>query len=311
MYDPALSTLISAAVLRLQSELAQAAPLMAQPVEDWIRQLSAPREPGDYFKHPLAFPALLLPWWLEQTLADAPDPALQADLIYSTINGYYYIRLIDNLMDGQATVELKLLPALGFFHTQFQLAYQRYFEAGHPFWNLFQAVWFQSAEAAWHDAALLEIDEVQFEQIAAQKVCAAKIPLAAVCYRRSRVDLIEPWSNFVDRLGCWHQMLNDLLGWHRDFSRGAVTYFLSEAGRRRSPDEPLAGWVAGEGYSWALSKLDTWMSALQQATLELGSPDLVNYLETRQAMLLRQQIEVSAGLRHLARLVTVAGSMPT
>jgi len=310
MYDPALSTLISSSVDRLQLELVRTVPLLAEPVKDWIWQLAGAHEPEHYFKHPLAFPALLLPWWLEKSMTYTPDAALQADLIYSTINGYYYIRLIDNLMDRHATVELKLLPVQGFFHTQFQFAYQRYFEAGHPFWNLFQTVWFQSAEVVWQDAGLPALDATEFELIAARKVSAAKIPLAAVCYRHSRSDLIERWSSFVDLLGCWHQMLNDLLGWYRDSSRGAVTYFLSEAERRRYPDEPVAGWVAREGYSWALSQLDGWMAALQQATLELGSPDLVNYLETRQALLLRQQLEVSACLRQLARLVTVAGSTP-
>ncbi len=312
MYDPALSTLISSAMTRLQSELAETAPFMAKQVVHWTQQLSGHNEPEDYFKHPLAFPALLLPWWLEQTLVDAPDAVLQADLIYSTINGYYHIRLIDNLMDNHPTTELKLLPALGFFHTQFQLVYQHYFETGHPFWNLFQTVWFQSAEAALVDANLTTIDKAQFEQIAGQKVCAAKIPLAAVCFRHGRADLIAPWSNFVDLLGCWHQMLNDLLGWYRDHSRGAITYFLSEAERQRQPDEPVAGWVARQGYTWALNKLEGWMSALQQATLELGSPDLVNYLETREAMLLRQQIELREGLRYLAAIVESAvGGQPS
>lgn len=306
MYEPALSRLISAAVSRLQADAAQAAPFLGQQITGWIRQLAGSREPEDYFKHPLAFPALLLPWWLEKSWTDAPDPSMQADLAYSTINGYYYIRLIDNLMDGHATVETGLLPALSFFHTRFQFIYQTYFQAGHPFWNYFQTVWFESAEAALKDASLARIEAAQFEQIAARKVCAARIPLAALCYRSGRTDLIEPWSRFVDLLGCWHQMLNDLLGWHRDLTRQTNTYFLSEAERRRRPDEPVAGWVTREGFSWALAQLENWMTALQQTTLELGSPELVNYLELRQAMLLKQQADVAAGLQHLAAIVALA-----
>jgi len=310
MYDPSLSRLITAAVLRLQTDLARTAPFLGQQLSGWIRQIAGSREPEDYFKHPLAFPALLLPWWLEKSWTDTPDPLLQTDLAYSTINGYYYIRLIDNLMDGHATVETGLLPALSFFHTRFQFVYQNYFQAGHPFWDYFQTIWFQSAEAALKDASLTRIDAAQFEKIAARKVCAAKIPLAAICYRSSRTDLIEPWSQFVDVLGCWHQMLNDLLGWHRDLSRQTATYFLSEAERRRWPNEPVAGWVAREGFGWALARLESWMTALQQATLELGSPDLVNYLELRQAMLLKQQSDVSQGLQHLAAIVASAVGSP-
>lgn len=310
MYDPALSRLITGAAVRLQNELGQAGPFMAEQVDHWIKQLVGTGKPENYFMHPLAFPALLLPWWLEKTMVDMPDSDLQANLVYSTINGYYYIRLIDNLMDNHATTELKLLPALGFFHTQFQTVYYGYFEAGHPFWDLFKTVWFQSGEAAMKDASLAELDKAQFEKIAGQKICAAKIPLAAVCYRRGETGLIEPWSRIVDLLGRWHQMLNDLLGWHRDYSRQAATYFLSEAERRRYPDEPVAGWVAREGFAWALTKIETWMSSLRQAAVELGSPDLITYLETRQAMLLKQQEEVAQGLHDLARLVTIAARVP-
>jgi hypothetical protein len=307
MYNPVQSRLISTAVTRLQRELAQAAPVMAEQVVLWTRQLSGSGQPEDYFKHPLAFPSLLLPWWLEDTLADTPDLGLQADLIFSTINGYYHIRLIDNLIDNHATVELSLLPALGFFHTQFQGVYQHYFASDHSFWDFFCRVWFHSGEVALKDAGLTDIAETQFEQIAAQKVGAVKIPLAAVCYRYDRPDLIDPWSHFVDLLGCWHQMLNDLLGWHRDHSRQTATYFLSQAERRRNEDEPVVEWVAREGFAWAVDKLEEWMFTLQLLASELGSGDLAAYLDTRQRMLLKQKDEVAAGLRTLNKIV-LAGS---
>jgi hypothetical protein len=207
-------------------------------------------------------------------------------------------------MDDHAIVELKLLPALGFFHTQFHRVYQRYFDSGHPFWDFFTRVWFHSGEVAMQDASLTDINEAQFEQIAAQKICAAKIPLAAICYRYNRPDLIEPWSQLVDLLGCWHQFLNDLLGWHRDHTRQICTYFLSEAERRRHVDEPVAGWVTREGFAWAIDKLEAWMSALQ-GLAEIGSQDLTDYLETRQTMLLKQQEEVAEGLQTLAKVTAV------
>ena len=306
MYDPNLSQIITQVISRLQVDMAQSAPFMAQNVSQWLTQLAGQAQPEDYFKHPLAFPALLLPWWAEQSLGQQPDIAFQSDLAYSTINGYYYIRLIDNLMDGHATVELKLLPALSFFHTQFQGAYQPYFTASHPFWAFFTTTWFHSGNAAMQDAALIDIDAPQFEQIAAQKICAAKIPLAAVCYHYERPDLLEPWTNVVDLLGCWHQMHNDLFDWHRDEARQSCTYFLSEARRRRNPDEPLAAWVAREGFAWAVEKLQTWLQILQERARDLQSPALVTYLDSRKTMLNEQQANIAPGLQSLAKLANLS-----
>ncbi len=305
LYPPKLSHIITDSISRLQTEMAQAAPFMAQQVADWTAQLSGTPRPEEYFMHPLAFPSLLLPWWIEQTLTDRPDLTLQADIAYSTINGYYHIRLIDNLMDGHATVELNLLPALGFFHTQFQSAYQRSFSYEHPFWDLFRSVWFHAAESTLKDADLTEIDEPQFRQIAAQKVCAAKIPVAAVAYHHHRPDTIDPWSDFVDLFGCWHQLLNDLFDWHKDYINQTPTYFLSEADRRRKADQPVIGWIAEEGFEWAIAKLQEWMSSLKTQAKTLNSPDLLNYLDTRQSMLLKQKADVVKGLQSLATLAAL------
>jgi hypothetical protein len=282
-----------------------AAPYLASQVTPWLTQLSGTAHPEDYFKHPDAFPALLLPRWLERAVADTPDHALQSDLVYSTLNGYYYIRLIDNLMDGNATVELKLLPALGFFHTRFQIAYQPYFAANHNFWHLFTRVWFHSADVTSQDANLYDLDAVQFEQVAARKTCAAKIPLAAVAYRYDRPDLIEPWSHFVDRFGAWHQLFNDLFDWHRDAVQPACTYFLSEAERRREPEEPVAAWVAREGFAWAIDKLRAWLAGLKGLATPLQSPDLLTYLDLREKRLNERQKAVEGGLKDLARLLAL------
>jgi hypothetical protein len=303
MYPLPLSDSITEALARLKREMAAAAPVMAEQVSAWQAHLAGKAQPEAYFKHPLAFPSLLLPWWLEESLNRPPDLPFQAELVYSTINGYYYIRLIDNLMDHQATVELSLLPALNFFHTQFQMAYQRYFEFHHPFWSFFSQVWFHSAEVTMQDAGLTELDELQFKQIAAQKICAAKIPLAAACYRHDRPDLIEAWSHLVDLLGCWHQFLNDLFDWHKDSSHQAPTYFLSEAERHRQVAEPVAGWVIREGFSWGIAKLERWMVELKELAADLHSPGLQGYLAIRQEMLLKQQADVAAGLASLGKIL--------
>ena len=308
MYDPRLSQIISQAVLRLQADMARTAPVMAGQVTGWMEQLAGAGRLEDYFQHPLAFPALLLPWWLEESFRPEMDLSFQAGLAYSTINGYYYVRLIDNLMDGEASVELGLLPALGFFHTQFQGAYLAYFSGDHPFWQLFQAIWFFAAEAALKDAGLADIDLDQFWQTAAQKVSAVRIPLAAACYRYERPDMIGPWSELAVALGGWHQFLNDLLDWQRDLARGGRTYFLSEAVRRgRQSPGAVTAWVIEEGFEWGVETLLAWLAGLQDQAARLYSPPLLAYLHQREQMLRRQQQETAAGLQQLARLLALAG----
>lgn len=301
MYDQELSRIIDAALVRMQTEMEQAAPFLAQRVCAWMTDLGN-GSPPDYFKHPLGFPMLLVPWWLEKTLHASPDTAFQADLVYSTINGYYYIRLIDNLMDGHATVELELLPALGFFHTQFQAAYRRYFDHRHPFWEFFERVWFQSAEATIKDAGLKDLDREQFFQVSARKTCAAMIPATAVCYKYEHQDLIAPWSQFLDLFGRWHQMWNDVVTWRKDVENGTRTYFLSEADRARQPTESVAEWVFRRGFDWGMETLLAWMADLRSMAQGLNSPDLVAYLDQREAMV-RVQHEQAAADAKSARVL--------
>ncbi len=301
-----LGALVAGASDRLQSELEAQAPFMAQHVVAWMRDLSGTNQPSDYFLHPVAFPMLSLPWWAESSLRDQPDQNFQAELIYSTMNGYYHIRMIDNVMDGDATVEPLILPALGFFHLRFQGAYQRYFAYPHAFWELFEQVWAASAEATVHDRQLQALTLAQFDTITAKKLCAAIIPVGAVCHRYGRPDLIGPWSALIDRLGRWHQLWNDLFTWRRDVANGVATYFLAECDRRRRPAEPVGAWIVREGFAWGIALLEEWMLGLRTMAAPLGSPALTGYLEQRIGMVRQQAESASAGLRSAARLLALA-----
>jgi hypothetical protein len=310
--EPPLDGLLTTALARLQAEMQAAAPFLAGQVSAWMKALARTPSPEDYFRNPLSFPLLLLPWWLEQTIRPQPDVAFQADLVFSTVNGYYYIRLLDNVMDGHPVtsgagvgVELTLLPAAAFFHTQFQAAYQRHFGPAHPFWDDFSRLWFRSADVTAQDASLSEVSLEAFRRYAGQKVCAVKIPLAAVCHRYDRVDRLEAWSRFVDALGAWHQLCNDVFDCSKDLRHGTGTYFLSQAERRKAAGESAAGWVVREGFDWGIATLHAWLAEARGLARPLGSPQLLAYLDGREAMLRRQQAEVGEGLRRLADLAAV------
>lgn len=301
--DPALHNTIAHAVRRLQDALQSATPGLAQPVIDWMRALAGGHDPEHYFTHPLAFPTLLLPWWADQAHAGGgPDADLQREIAYSSINGYYFIRMIDNVMDGDASVERQLLPALAFFHTEFQSVYQRLFEPAHPFWATFREAWLGSADAAVHDARLQHIPLDLFERASARKVRAALIPVAAVCHRRGSGDRIAAWSELVFRLGKWHQMQNDLFDWFKDSTHGNKTYFLSQAELLRGPGQTTADWVAQGGFAQACDTLRQWMHDARMAATALDSEPLLADLEARSANFERRARDAQAGLAALSRL---------
>lgn len=303
IYDSTLQSQIKTALERLANDFHSVAPRMAEPVVQWMQQLSNTERAEDRLIAPEMFPMLLLPRWLAETLPEPPGDSFEADVVYSTVNGYYFVRLIDNLMDHEATVELDILPAAALFHTWFQGTYYPYFESGHPFWNEFERHWFQSSELAVQDARLREIDRTTFEQICAQKICAAKIPLAAMAYRGGQPERIPVWYRFCDRLGCYQQMLDDLTDWYRDANRANITtYFLSEAVRRKSEQESVVGWVAREGMGWGMEQLRGWMAELELASQPLQSADLAAYLTIRKTELANWTEKMEASLAGLAEL---------
>ena len=303
MYDPAFDEILAAAISRLYQEMRPVAPVMAERTATWIGHLSATPSPVDYFKHPAAFPTLLLPWWLEQTLQSDRDLAFQADLLYSSVNGYYFIRLLDNVMDGNASEEVKLLPVASFFHMHFQATYQRYFDSTHPFWGVFTALVSHWAETTLKDASLDDIDAVQFVEIAGQKTSAAKLPVAAVCYRYERADVLQPWFRFIEVLSVWHQMRNDLFGWQTDLKHQTPTYFLCEARRRKRVDETVLAWVAREGFAWGVEVLSGQWAEVQRAAELLRCPDVERYVAQQAEYVRGRCDEVTDGLRRLAQLV--------
>lgn len=300
---PVLNLLAERSVARVSARLSEHVPELASHTSAWMGSLSRGR-PDQYFTRPQAFPMLLLPWWLEESISGAPDIAFQADIAYSTVCGYYFVRMIDDLMDGESHPAGPAMPAMIFFHTEFQQAYHQYFPADHPFWTAFTRFSYAAAETAAIDAALDSIDRAQFLLVSARKIAGAKIPLAAVCHQQHRPELIERWSDLADLLGRWHQMRNDVLGWARDMKRGRTTYFLSEAARRAGSEADISRWMARDGLTWAWGQLDGWMDELAAAAAGLGSLTIEGYLEERRRAASVEWQQMASDLVALNRLAS-------
>jgi hypothetical protein len=300
-YDPRLVEVLTDAVSRFYAELDQQAPFLAPKVRTWIDSLYGGVPLADAFRLPAAYPMILLPWILEQTLRGEPDSAFQRDLAFSSINGYHYVRLLDDVMDREAPPPAEILPILGFFYYQAHAPYQGHFPYDHPFWTAYAACWFRTAEVTARDAGLGKLDRALFVEVAAQKTSAARIPLAAVCWKYGRADLFETWGQFHSVFGCWHQMNDDVRDWQTDHLHGNATYFLSEAACRKDPAESVPEWIVREGYAWAVGALRDWMVEMKAEAVRLSSPALQEYLEARERLQNEQHELYLEVLPYLAR----------
>lgn len=300
--EPGLNSAIDGAVRQLVDRLDTHLTQSATPIGEWMQALSGGFGPSAYFTHPQAFPTLALPHWAAESLGVPADRGFQLQLAYASICGYYFIRMIDNLMDREATCETNLLPSLAFFHAEFQAVYQQAFDTGSSIWPLFRSAWYGTAEAAMLDARSERITLETFEAVSARKVRAALIPVAAVFVRHEQYSPIAPWSALIQQLGRWHQMENDLFDWHKDHRNGNPTWFLSEAERRRAPNESVMLWIAQTGFREACELLRGWINETTALARTLGSDALLTYLAARaEGFEQRRQVALT-GLDALRRI---------
>ena len=302
-----VDSLIIEAIDRLERELRRNVPSMAGPAAGWMRELAGSERPADYFLQPDRFPVLRLPWWLQASVPGEADLRFHGRLAYSTVSGYYYIRLIDNVMDGHGPGGRELLPLLGFLHSEFHYPYQEYFPAEHPFWGEFRSLWYGSADAAFHDALLDEIDRNRFLEVSSKKVSAAKIPVAAMAHRLGRAADLGDWFELCDLLGRFEQFMDDLFDWQHDLGSGGRTYFLAEASRRKRPAESIAGWVVRDGFDWGVRTLEGWLDELESVAARIGSRDVQAHVEGRKRLMEERCARIRPVFRSLRELAPAFG----
>jgi hypothetical protein len=317
IFDAELFGLVEQALARLRRELLQHAPAVADLVLDWIASQSLTNRPADCFRD-LRAHIVLFPWLIENSLCVAPanpdrDMGFHADVVYSSVNAYYYVRLLDNVMDRHHPEQADLLPMLGFFHCAFQSAWTPYFPPSHPFWDLFRSVWFGMAEATVRSTRLSEFHAPDFVETGVRKISGIKIPMAAVCLWHGRRDALDGWMRMFDAYACSNEMLDGLFDWHQDLGTKIDTYLLSEAMRRKRPGESVAGWLVREGLAWGYANVGEWIAQAQAAGRDLNCPVLMAFLNHRKAHAesLWQSIEPDlAGLTRLASLLEPATLEP-
>jgi hypothetical protein len=296
--------LADGAIERMRNRLSRFAPGLAKEADIWTRELSRTGKARDYFNGGRSI-LLLLPRFLREVCQRAPDRAFESDLAYSTINAYYFVRLIDDVVDGSPAARPHLLPLLGFLHAEFQSTYARYFQPDNAFWERFHFTWVKMADSIAEQARLSSLTSNDFLRISAGKSSGIRIPLAAVCEFYSRPDLLESWCVFFDAFAIWSQMLDDMLDWVRDYSQASTTWFLSEARRRKRRDEPVSAWILREGIEWGFAHAASQLRALRDIAAELKNENLIRYLDYREAQVAQLWEALHPQLPALARLALV------
>jgi hypothetical protein len=304
LHDKQLRKFVNDACARIQAEFSRRAPFLGEQACGWMAHLSPAGEAPEYFLQPRSFPLLRLIWWAAKSFTTEPDCDFLADVVYSTVNGYYYIRLLDNLMDGHGTVELKILPATAFFHTEFQATYHKYFDAAHPFWEVFRSAWFSASEAVTREDNLDRIHQAEFDLVTVAKLAGARIPLAAVGFRHGAGERLRCWEEFTLALARWSQMEDDLFDWHHDLLHGKTSYFLTEASQHKG-FESVDAWVIREGFQQGMEILQRELFALRRLVPSLHSPDVVRYLDSREAILESQMIRIGEAFQILKDVASI------
>lgn len=289
----------------LTADARRVAPTLADELTGWARSVLGPR-PEAAFTAAASYPLVHLPVWATPDLS----PLVLALLVRSSISGYLYVRLVDNAFDADTGgTELRILPAASYLHTQFQLPYQRLFDAGHPFWDVFTSTWARAAEAALADRLLGNPDVNRFEAVAARKTTSAIIPVAAALYAGGQPHRLPAWERFVDAFGRWHQLENDFFGWRKDRLHGNPNLVLGEALRHGADPD---AWFLEEGFAWGARLLSRYADEVAADAVALDAPELSSYLEARlsahRARLDSLRLGIAEKVRLERLLATLAGS---
>jgi hypothetical protein len=277
--DPLLQLGLSNAFLRFEANLKAALPRTTPQLRQYLQ--GAPTRPEHVFGA-RNFPHFLLPYWLSPAADRVADAEFQTDLIYSSINGYYSIRLCDNIADNDSPPELrKLAPCTLYFDSEAIKPYRKHFSATQEFWSSFDTFLAQQAEASAADSLLEDVDAETFASLSSKKFTGTKIPMSAVRYRYHGLERsFEQWLRFVDCLGNFAQFSNDFFDWHHDSIHG-ITTLLSSESRRRAPGESIAAWFVREGFDWGVEELKLRFENAKLRSEALGNEAVVDWLIVR------------------------------
>jgi hypothetical protein len=231
-----------------------------------------------------------LPGWLGGALG--PDASSVADLTLANVLGLAYIKLQDDLSDGEVGQDDRQAAALlsAVLHRKWLLVYTGLFPGGSPFWGYFErymtqwvrATWASRQEhvkpwAAWGEEELLVLGH----RGAPLKICAAGAGLLA-----QREGLIPHLESALDHLLTGAVLLDHALDWSGDLAADRHNAFVAYASawpqtpehqganRRVVAEELLVG-KAGQPYFQLLRRE---LTAAQALARQAECEELARYI---------------------------------
>jgi len=237
-------------------------------------------DPEYLFLNPFSTPVFMFPLWVERSLSETQDVDFQYELAYASTAMYFYVRILDDAMDGHVESGA-LLPLLTSLSAYFNRALRNLFPASDPFWTYFYRVIDLSTEGMVADFSATQITSEDFIQLAGQKSYCVMIPIAAVLCRYQRCDQFERWSELWHAFSAWNQMRDDLRDWCLDSKNGLCTYLLSEAQRLKRKDESVEQWMVRDGYRWSIGVVNQFTKRARELTAELNVPEMEEELEAQ------------------------------
>ncbi|MRG91697.1 hypothetical protein [Polyangium spumosum] len=202
-----------------------------------------------YFSGPLAPPLLYMPLWLADRLtAEGALPARAqasiAPILAGTMQGYFYVRIQDDLLDDPARADHELLLLGNACVAGMVLAYTEALGPRAPaFFQAFDRAFLAFSRLTLAEQRVVRSDdpypEALFEEHAG-KVAFARAPLLAVAALADALHLEPSITTLIDHLGVAYGLANDVLGWPRDLRAGHRTYLLATAGLTRADLDRIA-----------------------------------------------------------------------
>jgi hypothetical protein len=249
-----------------------------------------------------------LPGWLGDALGlDAP---IVADLTLANVLGLAYVKLQDDLSDGDVSEGDRLAALLlsSVLHRKWLLVYAALFPGDSRFWSHFEQYMAQWVRATWASrvqdakpwAAWGETDLLILGQRGAPlKTCAA-----AACLLVQRAELVPQYESALDHLLTGAVLLDHALDWAEDLTAGRYNAFVAcasgwpqtaehrAANRQAVAAELLVG-RAGQGYFRLLHREVTAARALAG---QAGCEDLARYISwlRREALSYRKAMAATA-----------------
>lgn len=236
-----------------------------------------------------------LPYWLGRTLHLSAD--VSTSLILSNLFGLAYIRLQDDLIDGE-TAETDRISTILLAHQFFReaiLNYHEFFDTDSAFWSYFR-LWLDNWLAATlHSSApglagWTEYGEQDYLRLA-ERGAPLKICCAAACLLANRADAIAGLSAALDHTLAAMVLLDHWHDWTSDLASGRYNTFVAScsdlpqgpANRDANSARVMETIYSGDYGRSYLERVQENLARAKDVTLAIDLPQLADYLITLEA----------------------------